>query len=342
LPVLRVKIKVMNTLPRWPRSSETVDDYTDLVRRLGRRFAPESGAAEGAFVCSGAELWIAWIERLRVQPWSEVTVRRYRSALLWFLESLDTFPQSPFWMPPEHRERIEDALRLPWAAESVTVPERRKSPGKRMRSFGRERWDKVRKRLQEAGEWETVLWMESVMRVGVRPVEWVRGVQWDEKRLTVPCAKGAIDETGKRIRGLETERVLDLQGWPEPERNMIAVWARLRATPEERAALLKQMAKRLRWAWDREFGSLRPRITLYTARHQFAANLRAHRVDAVAIAAMMGHSSDRTQQAHYGRGAHGKTGQGITPPEVSALLTAQVRQHQGSMASLPKLMRKEI
>lgn len=332
-PVLRARIVDMDTLPRWPRSQETVEDYADLVRRLGRRFAPEAvsvhGVApcEGVAPCSGAELWIAWLERLRVQPWSEVTVRRYRSALLWFLESLDTFPQSPFWMPPAVRGRIESALRLPWAAESLTVPQKPKSPGKRMRSFGRERWDKVRHRLQSANEWETVLWMEAVMRVGVRPVEWVRGVEWDGQRLTVPCAKGAFDKSGRRVRGLGPERLLDLGAWPEPERNMIALWVRLRETPEERAALLIRMAKRLRWAWDQEFGSLRPRITLYTARHQFAANLRAHRINTVAIAAMMGHSSDRTQQTHYGRGAQGRTGQGITPPEVSAMLTAQVRQH---------------
>ena len=315
--------RAMDTLPHWPRSQSTVEDYTDLVRRLGLRFAPEAVSVHGA------ELWIAWLERLRVQPWSEVTTRRYRSALLWFLESMDTFPESPFWMLPAHRERIKDALRLPWAGESLTLPNRPKSPGKRMRSFGRERWDKVRHRLQSANEWETVLWMESVMRVGVRPVEWVRGVVWDNNKIRVPCAKGAFDESGRRIRGLETERILDLTNWPEAERNMIAVWVHLRTTPEERAALLIKMAKRLRWAWDQEFGSLRPRITLYTARHQFAANLRAHRVDAAKIAAMMGHSSDQTQRTHYGRGAHGKTGQGITTPDVSAMLVAQVRQHVG-------------
>lgn len=330
--------QAMDTLPHWPRSQSTVEDYTDLVRRLGHRFAPEAGVGTQQGAVTGAEVWIAWLERLRVQPWSEVTTRRYRSALLWFLESLDAFPQSPFWIAPEYRERMESALRLPWAGEALTIQESRKSPGKRMRSFGRVapgegvapgkgRWDQVRKRLQSVNEWETVLWMESVMRVGVRPIEWVRGVIWDNGKLRVLCAKGAFNEAGQRVRGLGTERVLDLENWPEAEREMIAVWVKLRETPEERAALLKRMAKRLRWAWDQEFGSLRPRITLYTARHQFAANLRAHRINAGAIAAMMGHSSDRTQQTHYGRGAHGKTGQGITPPEVSAMLVAQVRQH---------------
>lgn len=312
-----------NHLPRWARSSETVEDYTDLVRRLAHRFAPEAGT-----VMQGPELWVAWIEKLRVQAWSEVTIRRYRAALLWFLESLDTFTESPFWIPPALRKQVEGALRLPWAGESLTVKE--DDAGKRMRSFGRDqqRWERVRRRLREMEAWETILWIEAVMRVGVRPIEWVRGVRWDNGRLIIPCAKGAFAETGQRIRGLCAERVMDLNQWPEAEREMIAVWVRLRETPDDRAALLKKMAKELRKAWDGEFGRLRPRITLYTARHQFAANLRALGVSSGAIAAMMGHSSDQTQRTHYGRGAHGKTGNGVTPPEVSASLIAQVRKHE--------------
>lgn len=310
----------MNKLPRWTRSPETVEDYTDLVRRLAHRFAPEAQSLRGE------DCWIVWLERLRVQAWSEVTIRRYRAALLWFVESLDAFPESPFWIMPEHRASIIGAIRLPWAGESITLPDKQKSPGKRMRSFGVARWDQVRERLMKIDELETVLWMESVMRTGVRPIEWVRGVTWDGDVLGIPCAKGAFDESGNRIRGLTQTRILDLSHWPQEEKSLITSWVGLRDTPEQRAALLKKMAKRLRVAWDHEFKSLRPRITLYTARHQFAANLRAQRTPPVEIAAMMGHSSDQTQRTHYGRGALGKTGKGITPPEVSSALTAQVRQ----------------
>ena len=83
--------------------------------------------------------------------------------------------------------------------------------------------------------------------------------------------------------------------------------------------------------WDQEFGSLRPRITLYKAHHQFADNLRAHRINAsaIAIAAMMG-IIPTAQQTHYGWGAHGKIGQGITQPEVSASLMAQGGNHPPS------------
>ncbi|MBU2742333.1 tyrosine-type recombinase/integrase [Acidithiobacillus thiooxidans] len=319
----------MDTLPHWTRSPETVEDYTDLVRRLARRFVPEAQSLRGT------ECWIVWLERLRVQPWSEVTVRRYRAALLWFMESMDTFPQSPFWIAPDHREAILSAIRLPWAGESLTLPEQKTPPGKRMRSFGRARWKQVRQRLMSIEEWETVLWMEAVMRTGVRPIEWVRGVSWNGGTLAIPCAKGAFDDQGNRIRGLTRTRTLDLSHWPKAEKDLITAWIALRETPEQRLSLLKKMAKRLRWAWDQEFRSLRPRITLYTARHQFAANLRARGTPPVAIAAMMGHSSDQTQRTHYGRGALGKTGKGITAPEVSSALTALVRQHIRVPLSFP-------
>ena len=319
----------MSQLPHWARSAATVEDYADLVRRLGRRFVPEGE--------TGVRAWIGWLEQLRLQLWSGVTVRRYRAALLWFLESLDQFPNSPLWIAPEHREKIEAAIRLPWAGEAITLPEKKKLPGKRMRSFGaqrgdgRDRWTVLRGVLESRDAWETVLWMEAVMRVGVRPIEWVRGVSFAGGRLTVPCAKGAFAATGARIRGLQEERELDLSGWPESEQVLIATWAGLRGMPEERAALLRQMAKQLRGAWDQAFGNLRPRITLYTARHQFAANLRSAGVAPQEIAAMMGHSSDQTQRTHYGRGARGRKGKGpednIMLPKVSDQLVRQVRRH---------------
>lgn len=314
--------------PRWPRSSATVEDYADLVRRLGKRFGSVSGW--------GVEGWFEWLERLRVQPWSVATVRRYRAALLWFLESMDTFPGSPFWVEPEQRERVLAAIYLPWVGESEVLSERKKLPGKRMHSFGKKRWRVLRERLldeRDALSDETVLWMEAAMRVGVRPVEWVRGCTLQGLHpgrggiLRIPCAKGAFGTDGARIRGLAEFRELNLEGWPEAERSIVALWVGLRDTREGRAALLKAMAKRLRRVWDAEFGSLRPRITLYTARHQFVANLRAMGMDAVTIAALMGHSSDQTQRTHYGRGAYGRAGGGVTPPLVPRWQVKLVRCH---------------
>ncbi len=315
-----------STFIRWQRSSGTVEDYADLVRRLALRHVPEAGGI------NGMELWIMWLERLREKPWVEVTARRYKAALLWFLESLDTFEGSPFWIEAGDREKIEAAIRLPWAGQSLVMPIRKKAPGKRMRSFG-QKWERLKARLLAENRVEAVLWMESGMRTGARPIEWVRGLILVESRssvlLRIPCAKGAFTEQGDRVRGLEEWRTLDLSHWKAEDRRIVREWLRLSDDTEGRAKLLKKIARDLRVAWDAEFRTLRPRITLYTARHQFAANLRAARINKAAIAAMMGHSSDRTHGTHYGRGGQGRGGAPL--PEVNASLIAKVRQHQSTV-----------
>lgn len=53
------------------------------------------------------------------------------------------------------------------------------------------------------------------------------------------------------------------------------------------------------------------RPTLYSARHQFSADAKAAGFSKVAIAAMMGHASDRTATTHYGRRKHGHRGGGF-------------------------------
>ena len=55
----------------------------------------------------------------------------------------------------------------------------------------------------------------------------------------------------------------------------------------------------------------RDSITLYTARHQFAANAKRAGLSRVEIAALMGHASPETATAHYGRRQHGRDTVGV-------------------------------
>jgi len=52
-------------------------------------------------------------------------------------------------------------------------------------------------------------------------------------------------------------------------------------------------------------------ITLYTARHQFAADAKKAGLSRVEIAALMGHASPETATAHYGRRRHGRDSVGV-------------------------------
>ncbi len=58
------------------------------------------------------------------------------------------------------------------------------------------------------------------------------------------------------------------------------------------------------------------KIVLYTARHQFAANAKAAKFNLIEIAALMGHGSDETASAHYGkRRSGGGRSLGVEPSE---------------------------
>lgn len=64
------------------------------------------------------------------------------------------------------------------------------------------------------------------------------------------------------------------------------------------------------------------RITLYSARHQFAADAKASGIGLVALAALMGHASIETAKRHYGRRMNGWGGSGRRPKhDLSADLT---------------------
>lgn len=59
--------------------------------------------------------------------------------------------------------------------------------------------------------------------------------------------------------------------------------------------------------------------TLYSGRHQFAANLKAAGYSRAEVAALMGHAVDDTASEHYGRKTSGRTGGGLPkalPSEV--------------------------
>lgn len=62
--------------------------------------------------------------------------------------------------------------------------------------------------------------------------------------------------------------------------------------------------------------------TLYTSRHQFAANAKSAGMNKVEIAALMGHAVDETAGTHYGRSKHGR---GVCLVKANAEEMATVR-----------------
>ncbi|MFI9654553.1 hypothetical protein ABGV17_07465 [Guyparkeria sp. GHLCS8-2] len=61
----------------------------------------------------------------------------------------------------------------------------------------------------------------------------------------------------------------------------------------------------------RKLRGYKRKITLYSARHQFAANAKAAGLKPIVIAALMGHGSDETAAQHYGKRRSGRRGRAL-------------------------------
>lgn len=144
-------------------------------------------------------------------------------------------------------------------------------------------------------------WIGAGLLTGLRPAEWANarfGVADGEECLIVDNAKA----TNGRAHG-PTRSIL-LGGLTDEERQMIAEhverareWEQAQQYDKFYHGIASTMARVVRKIWPKREGY----PTLYSMRHQFAANAKASGFTREEIAALMGHAVDTTATEHYGR-----------------------------------------
>ena len=154
------------------------------------------------------------------------------------------------------------------------------------------------------------------MRAGYRPGEWWESrLEPAHRRLWIPTAKVKRDESGNRLRGVGIEdeagrvwRYLEFASEEDWQVVEAAMLLRDRLVGEGRSSpeALASCAQWLRRAWDAVHGSIRPRMTLYSARHVFAGRMKKAGVDRRTLAAAMGQISTKSGKV-YGRALHAGT-----------------------------------
>ncbi|MEB8536953.1 hypothetical protein [Acidithiobacillus ferriphilus] len=279
------------------RAVSTERLYGRLVRRILERFGTgQRSGREGVGTLKELGDW------LRSQEWSSATLRLYRMALLWYF--VDVGGQGT-------REEVGAILGM----EGAVRKKRRGGPGKRRKS--EKGWEPVAGWLHKRPEGRDVaLWMEAAMRAGYRPGEWWESrLEPAHRRLWIPTAKVKRDESGNRLRGVGIEdevgriwRYLDFASESDWQVVEAAMLLRDRLVGEGRSSpeVLASYAQWLRRAWDAVHGSLRPRMTLYSARHVFAGRMKKAGVDRRTLAAAMGQISTKSGKV-YGRALHAGT-----------------------------------
>jgi len=315
------------------RTPQTERQYLTRGRSLVIRYERATGVAVG----EDPEAFVDWLDQQKT-AWDADTWRQYKaSARLWleqtgFSEAAGLLAQmsSEGCKPPVHRARARPRKTSASKSKTVSEAEEHLITGA------------LRARKDNYWTLRTLVFLQASIIAGLRPLEWAE-TQWlaamvdDDGKWTGPFLRvHHAKATNGRAHG--EFRHLDLS---ELRPEAIAVlgtqlaWMRAPSGPkggvtaeayvEACRKCLYSVAKDL---WPRR----RTRPTLYSGRHQFAADLKAAGYSRAEVAALMGHGIGDTVHNHYGRRRSGRKRSGMVRPYGPEV--ARIRQAIGLEARL--------
>ena len=340
-------------------SEATKSQYTERAEQLIARFERETEArfdpAQPAFA--------TWIARI-TEPLGRATRRQYRAALNhYYREVLGTAIEPP---AIDASQSGEPGDRAPRRKGVRALPTRDLA---RLNTWLAERDDpfaSLARNTLNAGlccglrprEWceaslETItdepLTQDNVFSVKRTQVLRVRNAKNTHGRAhsatrTLIIEVGAEPAEWAVIFNQPVPHLIDTtcEGWAEALRLYTehhTATAEADARPEViRERAINQLRKVVASWVHRATQALRlPPYTLYSARHQFAANAKAAGLSKIEIAALMGHASPETAGTHYGRRRSGRRGSGGLLVAPSAADVAAVEKSMnGASAGLTK------
>lgn len=166
------------------------------------------------------------------------------------------------------------------------------------------------------------LYLVAGIVTGLRPSEW-RQAQWiDHHEETGLPALLVANAKRTHGRGNGLHRTLHLGDVDEFLRRVIRAFTMeaAQAVTEGRFDTFKQsLARTLSRVVRRIWPNRKHHITLYSTRHQAAANFKLA-LDPSQVAALLGHASAATADTHYARRQHGRTALFPTSPKAETAI----------------------
>jgi hypothetical protein len=262
--------------------------------------------------------FIAWLESCRpaLRP---ATWRQYRAAVVYVLY-LQNVPDASSL----HARLMEQPLAI---QDRHDLPARTSSY--KSKTLKNADMDALVKHLGEhGGRWDimTGQWLVWGLMTGLRPIEWqFVGAHQDEKEVILRVHNAKYDE--HRAHGPERTVHVNLTGAGQ---EALLEFIRTVQTGE-----FTEVYEGCRLALWRATRALWPRRkkqpSLYSARHQFAADAKSAGLAPEVIAALMGHAVTSTHQVHYGKR---RSGRGCILVEAEAADVARVverTQHKNTI-----------
>ncbi len=329
----------MSLRPRPTRSQETIAIYEKCILELFRRYR-EHGAYESnthsALDVRSVDIlgiikgkttvqsvtartlepvdyreFVAWLGTMRGR-WTQTTWRQRRA-------------QVSHWMETRPHAENQEAFEMLGEVSRATPAKPRRlgeTSARKPKMIAYEDWLSLNDKLTEWGQranfkyaYATRVWLHANILLGLRPVEWLGttmkpvGEPDDDGRVQFQVAIPNAKTTNGR--GTGPQRELEIQLTPEQAeivRTHLEVVAGIIEDSASKATRLaiwrdfegrcnRTLARACEVLWP---NMVRRRYTLYSARHQFAANAKSDHPLKI-VAELMGHKSPISSERHYGQ-----------------------------------------
>lgn len=150
----------------------------------------------------------------------------------------------------------------------------------------------------------TRIWLKSGIITGLRPIEWRQAVyDEEENRLIIKNAKNTNGRSHGEFRSFYLDHIT------ASEKNTVLQHLKIAFSLSQKDEVWKQYyegcSNLLKYTAGKVWPSRERHPTLYSARHQFSANMKASGCKPEEIATLMGHAVDDTALTTYGKKANG-------------------------------------
>lgn len=186
---------------------------------------------------------------------------------------------------------------------------------------------------KHAPKWsrEAIIMLHASLMTGLRPIEW-RTAFIDNENLVVQNAK----HTNGRANGIT--RNINLSKLPPGHlrilRENIKICNKYAINMNKWESHMAHLRRCLRILNKRYLPKSKLNICMYSARHQFAANAKSAGLSTVEVAALMGHISDATPYASYGKRMNGYGGINVSPNPSEVSTVRQVLKFRDYLPAL--------
>jgi integrase len=249
---------------------------------------------------------------------TRATWRHYKAALILVLEE-----ERRASIEGAMSEELEVAIRtLRLESQSGCLKGSHSTSGRKLKAFPEADFLAITRYLkdhigQHVRANALLTWLRAGRLVGVRPSEWLSaGFCEVDGRLAIRFGNGKA--TNGRSNGSSRTLILDGASDEDIEHldDMLYMLVEMEKEPEYDFDVdLKRLVDYMRYVTRECLGKRTRYPTMYSLRHQFAADGKLTYSQAE-VAALMGHGSDATATSHYGRRAAGQRSLKVAPTAI--------------------------